>query len=1626
MNVRMPRIRIEELSPVETLSEDQMALIHGAGRKKKWEFSGQAMEVLEVRQVLSALTVAPASSEQPAIPQELMPAVMNALQQIRSQAGNISSGPGLIAFSSDDARQLFLKTLDNTLGGQLQGQTSAALQAAGISVVSRASLTEIDQFLTAGTAAAQDLIVLRFQSTSSGTLLLTAQQSQQISAAGKTLAAGTTGSVSGTLEVSGDLVFGLDRSGRAFVREGSQLSAAVKASGGFTTSAGSGSQVALSLQGLGHLNHSTSFAIDDGDANSGENLYLDVDAVFTGFSSNSVFAGDLNFAGVNASFTVPGLSAPISVPAELKLDPSGTQAELTIDDAAVEEAVLDAAARAVVQATGKLAERTRQLTDKISDIPVIGEQIEAELTRRLDSLLDIDLPEQGVEDYLADRGFEIDSTIGFSDLIEGNLTDLFVITWHRQEMGSLITQTATGSFGKTDGSGIGFALGGTLTVQPQYAITVTFGVDVTGGLFILEGSEVEVSITADGSLRGKAAIPNLVNVQVNASAPAGQHVIHATLSAGVTDGDARSGERLYAADLLQSSFATVVDARVQLDARFAVDSPVQQLPAVIRGALNGLLPDSITWTAGVSYDAITKTLDYHISNNSLTDIVTAFQEADGVEDALKNYMLDRIAENNPLPASTQDFLGTKIPLLDQNVMDLLDIPKAAQYVLAPRAFRSRPAGIDRDESLSFQLDLFRTENGIPVNIRRLLSGETFDIVSLDIQQSFVKDLAKITVLPETVVASYFGIVNATVEVNLNPGFFLEVDMLTGVDSLGYYIEGAKHDAISKDMKPNLKLGGRIEAQIIAEADLLFLLDFARVTGTVGLRGFGDMTLVSPHPQTQKVRFSDINPDTIAVGLGVDLTLQVHGELGLVDNDAWDADVFLYGDSPDDRRLIELYRSNKVTLGDIQDQLAEYRQRLESQGKQRILAAAAVIPDPHLLAAAIMIIYSDSGMGEVVRKLVVDYRMRVDQAAKALFRMREEAVRIADRLRTATVRINTNTIGGVSSSREAVDTLARQRSSGADKVGDAFRRIGEIASHLWNHCGDNLSEFAKAIQALGADTEELVREVWVKCRDHLKGDLAKFAAALNAVNAVNAGIDRIATEVWKQTAGNAAERALQLVTALRAAAKSFPEITAQLWSRLSGTYTEKMRVLVGTLISARAGVSDFAESVWSKTEGKLQDRVRLLGESLVAMKATPAQIAEQLWHRCGRDLQTLAEAMNGAKVKIGDIAAELWKKVSEQRVNDAQKLVNYAKALDAARATTGEIARQLWEKSSEDLYRFTKALASVVTDPGELAGEVWNYAANTPASSRLRNTFLAIAGSSGANLGNSRALKAIIAADKLRDHQLDIARFLLNDLKVDEYTTVILMMGHRFNPLQTFAGIAYRLGADKGYAAGIRALQSAGKLGKDINSTVKFLLNQAQIGLEHTARTLSQLRFSRLDIFFSVAGSAGVGQGVTNGIRALTRSDLLDSHQLKIGRFLIHEAKQGLETTARTMVAYGYNRLQTFAGIAYSSGAGLGYAEGIRAISRAGELTDSWNAKAAFLLNEAQIGLSRTGDSLRQLGADATSAFWAVVNGARKSHADAIRSLVGGGLLGNSYSAISRFLFARLSLSSARSALNDLF
>jgi flagellar biosynthesis regulator FlaF len=1239
MTVRTARIRIEDLEPLENLTEQEMAKIFGAGRKGKWQFSGQAMEVLEVRQVMSAVTVAmsptdkqagsslqAAAAVDPLVPQQMVPAVVNALQQIRKQAGSISAGNNNIAFNSEAARKQFLNVLDKALGSQVQGQTPASLRAAGITVISRASLNEIDKFLSNRTAARQDLIVLRFQRTESETVTLSTAKSEQMTIGNKKVAASMGGSVSGTLEISGNLVFGLDRSGRAFVREGSTLTSKVQASGTITTSASPNSQVGLSLTGTGNIKGSSTFKVNDGDANTGENLYLAVDKLFSGFESNDVFEGEMDFKQLNAAFKVPGLSAPVSVPAQLKWNASLGKADLKIDQAAVDNAITDAAARTVVQATGRLAEKARQLADRVSDIPVVGEKIESDLTRKVDSMLKLTLPQGSVRDYLANRGFQIKSTIGLSQLLAGNLSDVFVVTWQLQELGSAITGTAAGSFGKTDGNGIGFEFGGTFTAQPQYDIKMTFGVDVKGGFFLQEGSAVGMKITAGtaSEFKGQAKIPKLTNVTV--TIPKGQQIINASLSTTVLDGDSRRDERLYLADLSGNSFVTVADAGLKLDAKMSMNSPVQQLPTFIRSTLNGLLPDSISWTAGVSYDVATKKLDYNINKTSLTEIVAAFQGADGIEDALKNYMLNRIAENNPIPESTQQFLGTKIPLLEQNVMDLLDIPKATQYVIAPLAFRGKAAPSVPGDTLDFRFDLFN-----PASIGRMLSGETYDIVSLNIDQRFEKDLAKITVIPETVVASYFGIVNATVEVNLTPGFFFEIDMLTGIDSSGFYIEGVHKDALAKDIDPNFKLGGKLEARVIAEGDLFLVVDLLRVTGTIGIEAYGDMTFVSPHADTLKVRVGDIKPDQIVVGLGVDLTLQMQGEVGLVEYDQWDKDVWLYTENgAPQARKIPLYRSNKVSLADIQDQIAEYKERLQSQGKQVIFAAAAATHDPHFVAAAIGIIYNDSGMGETVRKLVVDFNMRVDQAAEALSK--------------------------------------------------AGKKISEIAAPLWEHCNNDLNKFAAALKAAGAETGELIRQLWDKGETHFNKDLNKFAEALKVAEVE---IGRIATEVWSRLQGDVGAKANQLASALKSVNATTSQIAFEVYNRADRDILK----LAAALKSVNTNIGEIATEVWSRLQGDVGAKANQLASALKSVNATTSQIAFEVYNRAGGSLNRLVSALKAAGASPGEIADEVW-------IRSGRDLNKLAGALQSIGAGLGDIGTQVWNRAEGDLNKLAGALVSV--------------------------------------------------------------------------------------------------------------------------------------------------------------------------------------------------------------------------------------------------------------------------------------------------------------------------------------------
>ncbi len=1239
MAANASRIRIEDLPVFEQLTGKQMEEIVGAGFRRRPVFTQYAAEVLEVRQMMSGVTFTVDATQLPGIessneqlvPEQLIPAVISLVQKIQQESNALGGSVQNLDLLGKSAQEQLTKAISENLNGIHSQSKAGDLKSAGLSVISHASLSEIDAFLTSGSAASQDLILLRLTRGADRQIVLTASGQDQITIDDRQIDAAFDGQLQGTLNLGLDLVFGLDAQGRGFVREGSKIDTELNASGQIQAEGMANSNVQVKVQADGQTAFENSLTVDDGDAILEERIYLDSNHDFSEFIKFDSTMADIDFGNVSAELSVKGMADPIRLRGTAEWDEANQAGEFDLD----ETAIIDAFAELVDKGLDELADHAHELATRISDVPVVGDEIEAQLTQRIDEFLDVDLPAEGTRKYLQDRGFTIDQVVTLEQLLTGQYTDLVVITWNRHELGNAISTTAEGQFGKQ--GGISLDVAGNLTIQPEYNLNMTFGLDTLGGLFIQEGSSVSVSLIADGTVEGSAKIPNLVNVHVFATAPEGEHLIDASLELMVDDQDSIHNERLYLADLQADIVEVLVDADIKVDAEMSVDSPVNQLPAFIRPALSGLLPDKITWTAGATYDLKDDVFTYDINSTSLTEIVEAFQGADGIEDALKNFMLNRLAENNPLPESTQKFLGTKIPLLEANVMDLLEIPQGLQYVIAPLAFLNQSVPEVPHDKLEFRLDLFNTDN-----IRRMLSGETYDIVSLDIDQRFEKKLGEMTVMPETLVASYFGIINATVEITLSPGFFLDIDMITGIDSKSFYIVGDMNGGAGDKVEPNFKIGGSLTANIIGEGDLLFVVDLARITGMIGVRAYGDFTFVSPHEGDPKLRIEDINPDQIAVGLGVDATLQLKGEIGLVKFDQYDRDYL----SPE--KVIPIYRHHDgTTLGDLQDRIQEFQKRLKEEGRTAIFIGAAATHDPHLVAAAVSIIYQESGMGEVARTLVVDFKMRVDEAARAM------------------------------------------KEAGAD--------IGEIATHLWSHCENDLNKFATALKAAGAEFDEIANQVW----DKANNDHIKFVQALQSVGAE---LGEIATQVWNRANGDA----LQFAKSLKSVGASVNEIASELWneSRIKGDLNK----LGKALQAAGASVDELATELWSRAENDLNKLAKGLQAADVHIGEIATQVWNRAGGNVKKLIKAIKAVDRQLGSLVGGIwtsLANLQKKVQGQ-VNQLQKqisrlaqqfgkqVLSAAKQRDLILNELNAVSSQLgklWDTASPQLRGLTQNLSN---------------------------------------------------------------------------------------------------------------------------------------------------------------------------------------------------------------------------------------------------------------------------------------------------------------------------------------------
>ncbi|MFN9717368.1 MAG: hypothetical protein ACK58L_01660 [Planctomycetota bacterium] len=1041
MTNRSPRIVIEDLSPLATPTEQEMADVFGAGRQKKWQYSGQAMEVLEVRQMMSATNSA-ARMDQAAteIPQSLFPHVKSALQNLEQRMTSTTAGFFRTTLPGNTLSPEVKKILTELLSQAAVAQSTSELGAKGISLVSKASDQDISRFLAGGGAAKSDLIVLLLSGDVTRRITGELSGQQAVSVSGTSVSASVTGQQTGDLHVVENLIFGLDASGRVFVREGSTVQSDMNASGQVKFSGAAGKSV-FALTGTDNLAATAAYNLNDGDSISDEKLYLATDDLFSRFGKSDAPSGTFTLNDTTMEFVLGGAKTQISFPVSAGWDLSKGSATATLTDAQLADAV----ARMADAAIDHVQDRIAPLARKAEHVPLLGQSVADTLRTLMNDQTELDVPALKGLEYLKSKGIKVVSMVSVRSLLSGQFTDIFLLSWSGTVKSDAISVMGSGEFGKA--GGIRVSGTGRFNVTPILNYNLTFGLDATGGVYFQEGqSKIAVSLAIDVVDGGAVVrIPGLSDVNAILTKTK-KNLATAELSVRFDDGDRTSGERLYLTgntgndqnQLLKFAATTEFHASV----RMTMDRPADQMPVLVRSVLSGVLPSTLSWTATIDHSGILEpgkdfrsTLDYKLNEGSVGEIVSKLQSTSGVEDALRNYALDQIAENNPLSPQLQMALGTKIPLLEKSVMDLLDIPVGLQYLIAPLSFKKQKPAEKPGDTLKFNLDLLST-----TSIVQMLSGQRYNIVSVVIDQRYEKLLKEQTIVKDQVIATYFGIVSVTASAALQPGFFLEVFLSAGIDSDGLYINGDTSAVTGKIAKPNIKLGGILWVKPTISGKLT-VVPFVSVTAHVGIQAGGTATILSTHGADPKMRISEIKSDQVGLGIAVDLKLKLTGEIGF-------RDLNLVRPFESKQQQFNLYTSdNGTTLRDVQTKLQSFKSEMESEGRNSIYKAAAATGDPTLVTAAMGLLYEETkDYADAARRALIDYGMNVRAVAVALY--------------------------------------AKQR------------RIAETTKALWAGCGDNLTTLVRGISAAMNNSSFVVSAVVFS---QITSDLPRIASAMLADN-----------------------------------------------------------------------------------------------------------------------------------------------------------------------------------------------------------------------------------------------------------------------------------------------------------------------------------------------------------------------------------------------------------------------------------------------------------------------------------------------------------------------------------------------
>ncbi|MCY2989541.1 MAG: hypothetical protein NTY19_16945, partial [Planctomycetota bacterium] len=835
--------------------------------------------------------------------------LLPALTSFEQQSSALTAWVGQIPFLGSGAGDEAAAQTQGGFGGgeEFQGSTRDALAARGLEIVSLVTPEELLSQATDPNAPdlPADLISLRLRRTISDTFHPSIGGQSELAG----LELSLQGDGTGSLQLGYAFTLGVDRTGGPYVLEGSSLSGELQLAGVLSGNATLGALAEVAVSATGSFAATAGVTLDDGDVDPYERLYLggaDLSAALAN-PDGVALSGRVELNDLTLTGRIPALGEllpAIRIAGSAWYDLKTGQGDFTVS----EDSMLDALGGVFFAGVNALGDQAADLARVAEKLPLIGGGLSTGLTSLIANPLTFEYPQRDLRPWLTQRGFDVVDVVTFDELLAGNIDDLIVLHYHPGPPPplDLITFSAGGSLN----AGVAqLQLGGQLQVRPTLDLDMTFGVNLDRGPYVLEGATLDVALPVSGTLEGKANIGQMLQVGARAEGS-----INAGAVLTLSDFDDASGERLYmfstsagdgleVGDVLDHDQAVTFTGAADLVVTLTADNPAAQIPIVGR-----FLPGSFIWQADVDYDLVTGQGNYQIRQQdaSFQRLVGLFTDA---KQTVLNYFLGQLEQYCPIPAPVRTLLSTKLPLIDKDILEVLNVPPAFRLLVAPNAFLGLNANDlakhEPNNLVDLKLDFLQVDN-----IVNLLMGKPTNLISLDVRQEQELKNTTIPIVPTSPLFSLFGVVNVTMSLNLLLNVGVKFDVQMGLDTQGFFVEESQSDSdFLAQLNGSLVLQGPIDVRLV-------VFSLGQIAIDAGFGAFGGVRLVAPQGGNGKLRLNEVlDPRNTHVGMGLDLLLGLGAQVGLVD---FGVTVGLHQSFP-----IPLWRYDAGSMADISGQISSF-------------------------------------------------------------------------------------------------------------------------------------------------------------------------------------------------------------------------------------------------------------------------------------------------------------------------------------------------------------------------------------------------------------------------------------------------------------------------------------------------------------------------------------------------------------------------------------------------------------------------------------------------------------------------------------------------------------------------------